>query len=93
VDCVAIPERVQAAVTLLVCLSAALLAERLARGLDLRAGAELDTRSSQWLTRASLADDLPLEVTVSAARKALEQAKADAAKLGLGFANDVILMA
>jgi CRISPR-associated protein Csb1 len=87
------PERDQAAVTLLVCLSVALLAERLARGLDLRAGAELDTRSAHWLVRASLTDDAPLEVTVAAARDALEQAKRDCAALGLSFADNVTLTA
>lgn len=87
------PERDQAAVALLVCLSVALLAERLARGLDLRAGAELDTRSAQWLVRASLTADAPLEVTVAAARDALEQAKRDAAALGLAFAENVTLTA
>ena len=93
VDGVSTPEADHAATTLLVCLAVALLTERLQRGLDLRAGAELDTRSTRWLLRSSTSPDAPLEVTLSAARAALQSAKDAAAAAGLTFAPDVTLTA
>jgi CRISPR-associated protein Csb1 len=93
VEGVASADRDHAAVTLLVCLAVVLMAERLQRGLDLRAGAELDVRSAKWLLRGSMVDDEPLEVTPEAAREALERAKADAAAFGLTFGENVTLTA
>ncbi len=87
------PERDHAAVTLLVCLAVALVAERLERGLDLRSGAELDTRSVHWLLRASMVPDQPLQVTAAQARQALKQAVSNAQAVGLSFADDVQLTA
>ncbi len=75
----------QAARTLLVCLAVLLLAERLERGLDLRAGAELDVTSMNWSIRQGLSGDTPLEVTVDAAQQALQHAREVAAQLGLDF--------
>lgn len=93
IDGASSPEADQAAITLLVCLAVVLMTERLERGLDLRAGAELDTRSVTWLLRGSMVADEPLEVTSDAARAALEQAKGAAAVLGLTFGKDVTLTA
>lgn len=92
-DKAASPERDHAATTLLLCLGVALLAERLARGLDLRAGAELDVRTARWLARSSMADDQPLEITAETAREALAEAIAAATALGLGFADNAIFTA
>ena len=86
---VSTPERDAAAVTLLVCLGVDLMAQRLARGLDMRAGAELDVRSAKWLLRSSLADDEAVEVTATAAHEALKRAVEAAAAQGLAFGEDV----
>lgn len=75
----------QAARTLLTSLAVLLLAERLERGLDLRAGAELDVTDMRWSIRQGLAGDTPLEVTVGSARDALQRAREAAAKVGLDF--------
>lgn len=74
-----------AARTLLVSLSVLLLAERLERGLDLRAGAELDVTDTRWSIRQGLSGDMPLEVTVDTARKAFARAREEAARHGLDF--------
>lgn len=81
------PEADQAARTLLVCLAVLLLAERLERGLDLRAGAELDVIDTRWSIRQGLSGDTPLDVTVEDARQALQNAREAAARLGLDFSG------
>lgn len=82
-------ERDHAAVTLLACLAVLLLAERFERGLDLRAGAELDAMSMRWGIRRGLAQDATFEVSVEDARAAFGTAVESAAKLGLSFASPV----
>lgn len=77
----------RAAHTLLAALSVLLLAERLDRGLDLRAGAELDVTEAAWSVRRGLAGDQPLAVDTESARQAFHQAREAAAHLGLGFAG------
>jgi CRISPR-associated protein Csb1 len=81
------PESDQAARTLLVCLAVLLLAERLERGLDLRAGAELDVTDIRFSIRHGLSGDTPIEITVEAARQAMQEAREQAARLGLDFAG------
>ncbi len=89
----ATPETDHAGRTLLATLGVLLLAERLARGLDLRAGAELDTREVRWLERSSTAPDRTLEVTPEAAREAFMCARDAAVGCNLSFALDVHLKA
>lgn len=81
--------RDHAAVTLLACLSVLLLAERMDRGLDLRAGAELDATTLRWAVRRGLAADQAFDVTVAAARVAFESAVKAADEQGLEFAPTV----
>lgn len=78
-----------AARVLLACLAVRLQAERLARGLDLRAGCELDAVDAHWTMRAPLVADRPLDVTPAAAAEAWQAACAAAQTAGLGFAADL----
>lgn len=82
-----------AAVTLLACLAILLLAERFVRGLDLRAGAELDATSVRWAIRRGLAQDKTFEVSADDARAAFAAAVESAAKVGLAFASPVTFQA
>ena len=93
VDGIASAERDHAARTLLASLAVLLLAERLARGLDLRSGCELDVTDAQWIVRAGLTADRTIEVTPVAARKAFDEACRQAQAQGLAFAAPVRLTA
>ena len=79
--------------TLLACLAVRLLAERLERGLDLRAGADLDVTAVHWSLRQGLKGDTPVEISAEAAAGAWEAAVAAARKAGLPLAADVRLTA
>jgi len=81
------PEADRAAHTLLASLAVLLLAERLDRGLDLRAGAELDVTEVTWSVRSGLSGDRPLPVTLQDARAAFQAAREAAAEHGLAFAG------
>lgn len=75
---------------LLAALAVLLQTERLARGLDLRAGCELDAVDARWTLRTPLKADQVLEgVTPEAARAAWQAARAAAVAHGLGFAADL----
>lgn len=88
VDGAVSPEADCAAHTLLASLAVLLLAERLDRGLDLRAGAELDVTELAWSVRSGLSGDHPLPVTLEDARAAFQAARESAASVGLPFAGN-----
>lgn len=74
-----------AARTFLTALALWAMSERVARGLELRAGAELDARSAEWFVRRPLTPDESLTVTPAAALAALKEAKRGAEAAGFRF--------
>lgn len=74
---------------LLAVLAVRLQAERLARGLDLRAGCELDASDARWTLRAPLVADQALDVTPATAAEAWQAARTAAEAHGIGFAADL----
>ena len=81
-----IPEADAAARTYLAALGLWLMHTRLMAGLELRAGAELDATRADFLIRTPLQDDTPLAVTVQSVSQALEDAIANAKRVGFRFA-------
>lgn len=82
VDGHATDERDTAARTFLAALSVWLMTERLARGLDLRAGAELDPITASLSLRRPLVPDTPLPIDAAQALDALVGAKQRAESAG-----------
>jgi len=74
-----------AARTYLAALALWSMSERLARGLELRAGAELDARSAEWYLRRPLTPDETLSVTPAEALAALKEARRAAEAVGFKF--------
>jgi CRISPR-associated protein Csb1 len=74
-----------AARTYLAALALWAMSERIGRGLELRAGAELDARSAEWFLRRPLTPDQPLQVEPSAAMTVLQAARRSAEAAGFKF--------
>jgi len=63
------------------------MTERLARGLDLRAGAELDPVTATLSLRRPLVADMPLPLDAELALSALQQAKEKAESEGFNLSG------
>ena len=82
-----------AARTYLAALAAWAMTERLARGLDLRAGAELDPVTATLSLRRPLTADTPLPIDAEGALKALQQAKEAAEAQGFNLSGSIHFVA
>lgn len=75
----------EAARTYLAALALWAMSERIERGLDLRAGAELDARSAEWFIRRPLSHDQRVEFEPAAPIDALRAARRSAEAAGFTF--------
>ena len=69
----------------LVALGLWLMHKRVMAGLELRAGAELDATVAEYLVRAPLTNDVPLDCSATEVDQALQQALANAKQAGFRF--------
>jgi len=79
----------EAARTFLAVLAVWAMSERIARGLELRAGAELDAKSAEWFIRRPLTPDAAFAVTPPDALDAVREARREAESLGFRFGTVV----